>query len=44
MQSDSSNECRRFCIMFMQSNIKNEPDYIKFLLQFHKNNFEKNDI
>ena len=44
MQSDSRNECRRFCIMFMQSNIKNEPDYIKFLLQFHKNNFEKNDI
>ena len=23
---------------------KNESDYIKFLLQFHKNNFEKNDI
>ena len=30
--------------MFVQSNIKNESDYIKFLLQFHKNNFEKNDI
>ena len=23
---------------------KNESDYIKFLLQFKKNNFEKNDI
>ena len=30
--------------MFIQSNIKNESDYIKFLLQFAKNNFEKNDI
>ena len=44
IQSDSSDECGKFCIMFVQSNIKNEPDYIKFLLQFEKNNFEKNDI
>ena len=44
IQSNSSNECGKFCIMFIQSNIKNESDYIKFLLQFHKNNFEKNDI
>ena len=44
IQSDDSNECGKFCIMFVKSNIKNESDYIKFLLQFHKNNFEKNDI
>ena len=37
IQSDSSNECGKFCIMFIQSNIKNESDYIKFLLQFEKN-------
>ena len=44
IQSNDSNECGRFCVMFIQSNIKNESDYIKFLLQFEKNNFEKNDI
>ena len=44
IQSNSSNECGKFCIMFIQSNIKNESDYIKFLLQFEKNNFEKNDM
>ena len=44
IQSNISNECGKFCIMFIQSNIKNESDYIKFLLQFEKNNFEKNDI
>ena len=44
MQSDLSVECGKFCIMFIQSNIKNESDYIKFLLQFEKNDFEKNDI
>ena len=44
VQDDLSNECGKFCIMFLQSNIKNESDYIKFLLQFHKNNFEKNYI
>ena len=37
IQSNSSNECGKFCIMFVQSNIKNESDYIKFLLQFEKN-------
>ena len=42
--SNSSNECGKFCIMLIQSNIKNESDYIKFLLQFEKNIFEKNDI
>ena len=44
IQSNDSNECGKFCIMFIQSNVKNESDYIKFLIQFHKNNFEKNDI
>ena len=44
IQSNNSNECGKFCIMFIQSNIKNESDYIKFLLQFEKNNFEKNYI
>ena len=44
VQDDLSNECGKFCIMFIQSNIKNESDYIRFLLQFEKNNFEKNDI
>ena len=40
IQNNSSNECDKFCIMFIQSNIKNESDYVKFLLQFEKNNFE----
>ena len=40
IQSNNSNECGKFCIMFIKSNIQN----IKFLLQFHKNKFEKNDI
>ena len=44
IQSNLSVECGKFCIMFIQSNIKNESDYIKFLLQFKKNDFEKNDI
>ena len=44
IQSIDSNECGKFCIMFIKSNIQNESDYIKFLLQFHKNDFEKNDI
>ena len=44
VQGDLSVECGKFCIMFIQSNIKNESDYIKFLLQFEKNDFEKNDI
>ena len=44
IQSNNSNVCGKFCIMFIKSNIQNESDYIKFLLQFHKNKFEKNDI
>ena len=44
VQGDLSVEYGKFCIMFIQSNIKNESDYIKFLLQFEKNDFEKNDI
>ena len=44
IQSNDSNECGKFCILFIKANIQNELDYIKFLLQFHKNNFEKNDI
>ena len=44
IQSIDSNECGKFCIMFIKSNIQNESDYIKILLQFHKNDFQKNDI
>ena len=44
IQSNDSNECGKFCILFIKANIQIESDYIKFLLQFHKNNFEKNDI
>ena len=44
IQSIDSNECGKFCIMFIKANIQNESDYIKFLLLFHKNDFEKNDI
>ena len=44
IQSNISNECGRFCIMFIKSNIQHESAYIKFLLQFHKNDFQKNDI
>ena len=36
MQSNSSNECGKFSIMFIETNIKNESDYIKLLLQFEK--------
>ena len=39
IQSIDSIECGKFCIMFIKANIQNESDYIKFLLQFHKNNF-----
>ena len=44
IQSNNSNECGKFCILFIKANIQNESDYIKFLLQFNKNDFEKNDI
>ena len=44
VQSIDSNQCGRFCILFVKSNIKNENNYNNFLLQFEKNNFLKNDI
>ena len=44
IQSIDSNECGKFCILFVRANIQNESNYIKFLLHFNKNNFEKNDI
>ena len=44
IQSNNSNECGKFCIMFIKVNIQNESDYIKFLLHFNKDNFAKNDI
>ena len=44
IQSMDSNQCGRFCILFVKSNIKNENDYNNFLLQFEKNSFLKNDI
>ena len=37
-------QCARYCILFIEYNIKNENDYNNFLLQFEKNNFLKNDI
>ena len=39
-----SNQCGRYCILFVKADIKNENDYSNFLLQFEKNNFLKNDI
>ena len=44
IQSMDSNQCGRFCILFVRGNIKSENDYNNFLLQFEKNNFLKNDI
>ena len=44
IQSMDSNQCGRFCILFVRGNIKNGNDYNNFLLQFEKNNFLKNDI
>ena len=44
IQSIDSNQCGRFCILFVRGNIKNENDYNNFLLQFEKNDFLKNDI
>ena len=44
IQSMDSNQCGRFCILFVKAYIKNENDYNNFLLQFEKNNYEKNDI
>ena len=39
IQSIDSNQCGRFCILFVRGNIKNENYYSNFLLQFEKNNF-----
>ena len=39
-----SNQCGRFCILFVKADFENENDYNNFLLQFEKNNFLKNDI
>ena len=39
IQSMDSNQCGRFCILFVKSNIKNENNYNNFLLKFEKNNF-----
>ena len=36
IQSIDSNQCGRFCILFVRSNIKNENDHNNFLLQFEK--------
>ena len=39
-----SNQCARFCILFVKGNIKDKNEYSNFLLQFEKNDFLKNDI
>ena len=44
IQGDLSVESGKYCLMFIYSNVQNESNYIKFLLQFEKNDFEKNDI
>ena len=44
IQSIDSNQCGRFCILFVRGNIKTKNDYNHFLLQFEKKNFLKNDI
>ena len=41
IQSIDSNQCGRFCILFVKSNIKNENDYNNFLLKFEKKQFFK---
>ena len=41
IQSNDSNECGKFYILFIKANIQNESDYIKFLLQFIKIIFKK---
>ena len=37
MQSIDSNQCGRFSVLFVKSDIKTENDYNNFLLQFEKN-------
>ena len=44
IQSIDSNQCGRFCILFIKSDIKNENDYNNLLLKFKTNNFLKNDV
>ena len=44
IQSIDSNQCGRFCILFIEHNIKNENDYHNFLLKLKTNNVLKNDI
>ena len=44
IQSIDSNQCGRYCILFIKSDIKNENDYNNFLLKFKTNNFLKNDV
>ena len=39
IQSMDSNQCGRFCILFVKADIKNENDYNNFVLQFEKNTF-----
>ena len=39
VQSLNSNQCGRFCILFVKHNIKNENDYNNFLLKFEKTIF-----
>ena len=36
IQSIDSNQCGRFCILFVRGNIKNKNDYNNFLLKFKK--------
>ena len=36
IQSMDSNQCGRYCILFVKADIKNENDYNNFLLQFEK--------
>ena len=36
IESMDSNQCARFCILFVRGNIKNKKEYNNFLLQFEK--------
>ena len=44
IQSIDSVQCARYCILFVEYNIKNENDYNNFLFKFKTNNFLKNDV
>ena len=44
IQSLNSDQCGRFYILFIKSDIKNENDYNNFSLLFEKNNLLKNNI